>query len=202
MIEPPLAGPQRLLFLSTISEPSFQGSSGRAPPMNLSAVVAEIMVRWALSHARASPPLTDVTTFRGAPGHRSRVANGGHRTAAIGGRTGRGEPSWTPCPSRSAPRSIHLHAADAIFDGMGVIVAEVSGMASRSSKNAGICRSESADLLIVIRRHQSSRDSGCQELGRLVQFACVEADYICPRHAALPKGRTRCHARSSSAANL
>ena len=117
----------------------------------------------------------------------------------IGGRTGRGEPELLGDHAHRGQDHdrIHFHAADAIFDGVGVIVAVAVRhrqpiVEERQVEFSGF--EDPGDLLIVIRRHRIvarlRMPPRTRQVGAVLRLQ--EADHChLPCHAGLP-GPARC----------
>ena len=127
----------------------------------------------------------------------------------IGGRTGRGEPElFGDHAHRGQDHDrIHLHAADAIFDRVGVIVAVAVGhrqaiVEERHVEFSGF--EDPGDLLVVIRRHRIvarlRMPPRTRQVGAVLRLQEADHRHL-PCHAALP-GPAWCYARPSSAASL
>ena len=129
----------------------------------------------------------------------------------IGGRAGRREAEFL---GRHAHRGqhddrIHLHAADAVFDGVGVIVAVTirhrqAIVEERHMEFSGF--EDPADLLIIIRRHRIvarfRMPPRARQVGAVLRLQESDQHHL-PCHAVLRlSARIRSHVRSSSAANL
>ena len=117
----------------------------------------------------------------------------------IGGRSGRAEPELFGGHAHAGQHHdrIHLHAADAVFDGMGVIVAVAVRhrqpvVEKRHMEFAGF--QDPADLLVVVRRHRIvarlRMAPRARQIGAVLRLQEADHHHL-PCHAALrvPVGR-------------
>ena len=163
------------------------------------AVVAQIMIEMGvLAHIMRFAVIDrgDHVPGGAAAGHQIErgEAAGDVERFVIGGRTGRGEAELF---GRHAHRGqhhdrIHLHAADAVFDGMGMIVAVAVRhrqpvVEKRHVEFAGF--ENPADLLIVIRRHRIvarfRMAPRTRQIGAVLRLQESDQRHL-PCHAALP----------------